>query len=101
MVFSLSSLRERDVIDVCTGKRIGTLGDLEIDGTSGKILAIRVTSGWSALFGGGKEGRRIPWSDIVCLGEDAILVRIPCGGDGKPADKEKSDSRHRIGFLKL
>ena len=89
MVFSLSSLRERDVIDVCTGKRIGTLGDLEIDGTSGKILAIRVTSGWSALFGGGKEGRRIPWSDI------------PCGGDGKPADKEKSDSRHRIGFLKL
>ncbi len=87
MVFSLSSLRERDVIDVCTGKRIGTLGDLEIDGTSGKILAIRVTSGWSALFGGGKEGRRIPWSDI--------------GGDGKPADKEKSDSRHRIGFLKL
>ena len=99
MVFSLSSLRERDVIDVCGGKRIGWLTDLEIDGTCGKILALRVSAGWPALFGGGKGSRRIPWGDIVCLGEDAILVRVPENG-GKTEEKDKKETK-RFGFLKL
>ena len=72
----LSDLRERDIVNVADGRRIGMLGDLEIDPRSGQILAV-VVPGAARLFGLlGSDGQcRIPWADIVTIGEDVILVR--------------------------
>ena len=72
----LSALRERDIVGIGDGRRIGAVGDVEIDPASGRIVAVLVP-GASRLFGllGSTEDLRIAWSDIVTIGEDVILVR--------------------------
>ena len=83
----LSDLRERDIVNMADGRRIGALGDLEIDPASGRIAAVLVP-GAAKFFGlFGSEGDcRIPWSDIVTIGEDVILVRsaLPVASPGGP-----------------
>lgn len=81
----LSALRERDIVNVVDGRRMGILGDLEIDAESGRIAAV-VVPGASKLFGllGSEGDYRIPWADIVTIGPDVILVRhvAPVGPPG-------------------
>lgn len=70
-------LRQLEVINVCNGRRLGTIEDVEFDLNLGNITAIlmqrkgRITD----LFL--REGRRhirIPWCKIERIGEDTILV---------------------------
>ncbi len=72
----LSALRERDVVSVADGRRIGAVGDLEIDPANGRVAALLIL-GAAKLFGllGAEDDLRIPWNDIVTIGEDVILVR--------------------------
>ena len=73
---SFSSLRDKDVINVCDGKRLGFVNDLEIDNCDGRICAIIVLFD-SRIFGFGKcEELIIPWEKIKCFGKDAVLVNI-------------------------
>lgn len=80
-VVRLSQLREREIVEVATGRRLGVVGDLEIDAETGAVLALLVP-GAPRLLGlfGAEEGCRIPWTDLVTIGEDVILVRLPGGG---------------------
>lgn len=81
----LSALRERDIVCVADGRRLGTVGDLEIDAESGRVAAL-LLPGAARLFGLlGSEGElRIPWADIVRIGSDVILVRqAPAVGAGE------------------
>lgn len=73
-----SELKCREVINVCTGERYGTVCDLEFDPCSGEVLAI-VVPGAPRLFGllKGREGTVIPFCKIKKLGEDVILVELP------------------------
>jgi len=72
----LSDLRELDIVSVVDGRRLGVLGDLEIDPEGGRIAAV-IVPGAAKLFGllGTAGECRIPWSDIVTIGADVILVR--------------------------
>ena len=72
----MSELRQRDIVDVGTGRRVGEVGDLEIDIESGRVLALLVPGG-ARLLGllGAEAEQRIPWTDIVTIGQDVILVR--------------------------
>ncbi len=74
MLYTLRELECRDVINLCDGRLLGHISDLEIDTECGKATAIYISSGgfWSA----GKEEVRIPWEDIRCIGEDAVLVEF-------------------------
>jgi len=89
MLISTSELREKDVINTCGGRRLGYICDFRIDTECGKICEVFVTD---QLFGfGGRSIVKIPWENIVCIGEDAVLVQLPenfccepCGGEGKP-----------------
>lgn len=73
---SFSSLRDKDVINLCDGKRLGFVNDLEIDDTCGRICAITVLFD-CRIFGFGKcEEIVIPWEKISCFGKDAILVNV-------------------------
>ena len=78
-----SDLRVRDVVDVGDGRRLGAVADLEIDVASGRVLAL-VVPGSGRLFGLlGTEGDAvIPWSAIVTVGPDVILVRYGGGATG-------------------
>ena len=82
MNWKFSELREKDVIDICTGRRVGYLTDCEIT-EEGRIAAVLVSP---RFLGSPKASVRVPWNGICCIGEDAILVRLPddAGKDEKP-----------------
>lgn len=73
-----SELKCREVINICTGERYGTVSDLEFDPCSGEVLCI-VVPGTSRMFGllKGRDAMGIPFSKIKKLGEDVILVELP------------------------
>lgn len=73
---STEDLRELEVVNVCTGEKIGYPSDFEFDLEDGKILSliVPICDGFS-LFGK-REKCIIPWCKIECIGEDTILVRL-------------------------
>lgn len=75
-VTKASNLR-KEVIDIRTGRRLGELIDVEIDEESGKITSIVVPgeARWMGLWGGGPDVV-IPWTKIIKIGPDCILVEI-------------------------
>ena len=87
-------LREKDVINLCDGARLGHVSEIEFDACDGKICAL-VVNRECGLFSFGKDSVFIvPWCRIECIGEDAVLVRIPagelcCTDGGKKGDKTK------------
>ncbi|GAB6875881.1 YlmC/YmxH family sporulation protein [Thermaerobacter litoralis] len=73
-----SDLRTRDVINIVDGRRLGWVGDVEIDLQTGRIQAIVVPgpARWFGLFGRDRD-YVIPWEQIVRFGQDVILVNVP------------------------
>jgi len=68
--------RDKEVINVCDGKRLGYVCDIEVDVCSRQIRAIIVPGECKGL-GFLKSGDVvIPWSCIKCIGKDIILVNI-------------------------
>lgn len=72
-----SDLKQKEVINLTDGRRLGFVNDVEIDFDSGKIDAI-VIPGSGRLFGLiGKDNEFIiPWEKINKIGEDIILVDL-------------------------
>ncbi len=69
-------LRDKEVISLCDGARLGCPEDFEVDISCGKIIAMIVV-GEAGLFGFGKcDEYVIPWDKIHCIGEDTILVKL-------------------------
>ena len=73
---SFSSLRDKDVINICDGKRLGYVSDMEIDACNGRICALIVLFDCRLLGFGKCEELVIPWEKISCFGKDAVLVNI-------------------------
>ncbi len=88
----MSDLRQRDVVNINDGKRLGTVADVDVDPESGRIVALIVpgTGKFMGFFGGAND-YVITWDRIVRIGPDVILVdwedRERGGGRG--------GSRHR------
>ena len=76
MCINYAALREKDVVNVCDGKKIGFICDLAIDLDCGHISAIFVSDHFFG-FAAQKSPLRIPWEKINCIGEDTILVSLP------------------------
>lgn len=72
-----SDFRQKEVINISDGKRLGFVSDVEIDLESGRIEAV-ILPGVGKLFGLlGKENEFvIPWDKIRKIGEDIILVDL-------------------------
>ena len=75
MLSRIEDLRNRDVINMRDGVRIGILGDVELNTQTASLEAI-VVYGRPRFFGlfGHEEDYVIPWRDIRMIGEDAVLV---------------------------
>ena len=71
----MSELKRREVINVCDCKRLGFVGDLDVDPCTGRILAIIVPGPVCGFLGREKEFV-IPFGDICQIGDDIILVRV-------------------------
>lgn len=74
---NLSDLQLKEIIDISSGKRLGSIIDIMID-RSGKVLKILIEEKRVSkkLFSNNKEDVYILWNQIVKIGDDIILVDI-------------------------
>jgi YlmC/YmxH family sporulation protein len=73
----ISEFQIKDVVNVADGKKLGNIGDIEINLSTGKIEAVIVTGSGKVLgFFGREEDIVIPWKNIIKIGQDVILVRF-------------------------
>lgn len=71
------NLRQKEVINIASGMRLGFVSDVEINFEDGRIEAIVVPSHVRFFFFFGKnEDYIIPWEEIIRVGDDIILVDI-------------------------
>ncbi len=76
----ISELKSKEVINVLDGRRLGFIGDLDIDLETGRVRAIIVPGGGKILGLFGRDNDiYIPWEKIARIGLDVILVDIPSG----------------------
>lgn len=76
-----SELKQKEVINVNNGRRLGCVSDLEIDVVCGQVCAIIVPGipKLTRLFRNDCGGLVIPWGRVVKLGDDVILVDVDDG----------------------
>lgn len=76
-VVRISEFQVKDVVNISDGRKLGNIGDIDIDLHSGKIESVIVGS-TGRMFGlfGKDEEIVIPWGNIIKIGTDVILVRI-------------------------
>jgi YlmC/YmxH family sporulation protein len=86
----ISDFQIKDVVNVADGKRLGNIGDIEINLTTGKIEAVVITGSGRVLgFFGRDEDVVIPWKNILKIGQDVILVRYK-GSEEKLSEEAES-----------
>jgi len=88
-VLKISEFQIKDVVNVSDGKRLGNIGDIEINLSTGKIEAVVIAgSGRMLGFFGKDEEVIIPWNNIIKIGEDVILVRYKGSTETIPEETE-------------
>lgn len=75
-----SELQAKDVVNVSDGRKLGVIGDLDIDQDSGLIrsMIIPPTGRFFGMVTSGEEVV-IPWTQIVKIGSDVVLVDLRTG----------------------
>ena len=72
----INDLRDKEVINICDGHKLGYVDDVEVDIVSGRLVSIVVPCD-GKLFNFGKTKRLIIlWDSIEKIGDDTILVKI-------------------------
>ncbi|MEW6309024.1 MAG: YlmC/YmxH family sporulation protein [Bacillota bacterium] len=73
-----SDLRQRDVINILDGRRLGMMSDIEVDLENGRVTAIIVPGPGRVLGLFARDADYvIPWRSIRKIGIDVILVELP------------------------
>ena len=72
-----SSLKCKEVVNICDGARLGFVTDVEVDIKNGRIVAI-IVPGPCKFFGmiGRRDDCVIPWNCIRQIGDDIILIEV-------------------------
>ena len=91
--FSTCQLREKEVINVCDGTRLGCPADFEFNVYQGVITALIVPRPGGFLGLSRANDLVIPWESIECIGTDTILVRFP-SATGEDAQKGKGIKKY-------
>lgn len=75
----LYELCQKEVIDLKTGKDMGSVDDIAFDESTAQITHLVIYGKWK-LFGllGRHPDIKIPWSAIQTIGKDAVLVHADC-----------------------
>lgn len=90
MLVKVSDLRDREIINVLDGRRLGPIKDIDIDLELGRIKAIILPGPGKILgFFGRGDDFVIPWEKIIRIGVDVILVDAPPFQDNKSTYKEQ------------
>ena len=74
---NFSDLRNKEVINISDGKRLGYVCDIEVDIANGKITALVLPGSKGVLWLIGKNNDIvIPWTQIKKIGDDIILIEM-------------------------
>lgn len=73
-----TELKQKEVINMLDGRRLGNICDLEIMIPSGQVTAIVVPGQVKVLefLRGERGGLCIPWQNVCKIGDDVILVEV-------------------------
>lgn len=76
MTCRMDDLRDKEVVNLENGARLGCVCDIEMDTASARVCAL-VVYGRPRFFGllGREDDLVIRWDDIEVVGDDIILVR--------------------------
>ena len=72
---SVDELKEKEVINVCDGRKLGYICDLTVDTSTGRIISIIVPGDMKVFSFKKPDLISIPWCNIERIGDDTILVR--------------------------
>lgn len=94
MVCSLAELRDKEVIDIKTGAKLGFVDDIEINLERATVIAL-VVYGRPRFFGllGRDDDIIIKCKEIEIIGVDTILIRME--------EKEIKTKKHTFSFENL
>ncbi len=73
---SFSELRSKEVINLCDGRLLGCVTDIEFNSASGEITSIILPGDGFFASLSTKNRIVIPWCDIERIGKDTVLVRL-------------------------
>ena len=76
MEISYNELRKKEVVNTLDGKKLGRVCDLVFCYPENRLLGFVVPGG--RAFGFRKEEYFLDMKNIVRIGEDVILVNLPC-----------------------
>lgn len=76
-MYRFTELRNKEIINLNDGSRMGYVCDVEIDIKTGKVesLIIPYKTGFLGIFSR-RDKYVIPWDDIKKIGEDIIFVHF-------------------------
>lgn len=96
----VSDFRDKEVVNICDGERLGYVMDVQFETHDGKIIAL-VLPGDRTWLGFSKGNDIfIPWDKIRRIGEDIILVEVNLEECCQCCDDPKPDRpRRRRGFF--
>lgn len=77
-MYRAGALRQKEVININDASRMGYVADVEVSLQKGEIEAIIVPGKMKLFQFGKKDDVVIPWEKIEMIGEDIILVDVPC-----------------------
>lgn len=77
MTCRMGELREKEIINMKDGARIGYVSDIELDAREARMTAL-IVYGRLRLFGllGREPDLVIPWQQVELIGEETVLVRV-------------------------
>ncbi len=75
MTCRIADMRNKEVVNVKDGSKLGYVDDVEFDTSNAELTAL-VVYGKAKFFGlfGREEDIVITWQDIEVIGEDTVLV---------------------------
>lgn len=85
-MLNTETIKNKEVINICDGKSMGFVCDIEINLREGRIEGIIVPKerGFFGMFGKENEDYVIKWKDVRTIGEDVILVEVPVALEQNP-----------------
>lgn len=75
-ITTLDAMKNKEVINICDGRRLGFVVDGQIDVIQGKLLSIIVPGECNFLGISKGDDILIPWECIERIGDDIILVKV-------------------------
>lgn len=97
MICGLEDIKNKEVIDITTGERLGYIDDVQMNIETSEVIAL-VIYGRIGLFGifGKEDDVIIPCSDIRVIGSETILIEL-----GKSDVPSYATNRKRFGLQSL